>query len=90
METVFLFAILTTILFSFAKFVEMKYLDKTTEIKPLKFFIRDAIIVFACSLVSAYGYFHLNSTVTDFFEVLTETKTIKPENTQIFTDDPAF
>lgn len=90
MEAVFLFAILTTILFSFAKFIEMKYLDKANEIRPLKFFIRDAIVVFACSLISGYGYFYMNKSVSDFIEVLTETKTIKPENTQIFTDDPAF
>ena len=71
MNTVFFIPIITTILFCISKLVEMKYIDK--ELKPLKYIIRDAIIVFVSSLTSSYLFFHLNITLVDFMNIITET-----------------
>jgi hypothetical protein len=88
MENLFLFAIFTTVLFVLAKLVEMKYLEK--EFKPLKVIVRDAVIVFASALVAAYGFFFAQNSISDFFNIVTENKTLNMETTQIFTDAPGF
>ena len=88
MEKVFIIAILITCLFCFAKFIEMKFVDK--EMKPLKVYVRDAIIVLMCSIASTFLYFNLDSNVTEFFNVVTDNKVVTPMNTQIFTDEPGF
>ena len=79
---------ITTILFCFAKFIEMRYLEK--EFKSLKVMVRDAVIVFSCALTATYGYFYFQGTFTDFINVVTETKTLNTDTTQIFTDLPGF
>ena len=88
MENLFLFAILTTILFCLVKIVEMKYIEK--ELKALKYIVRDAVAVFVCSLVASYSYFYMNDSFTDFMNVVTENKTLNLDSTQIFTDVPNF
>jgi len=88
MENLFLFAILTTILFCLVKIVEMKYIEK--ELKPLKYIVRDAVAVFICSLVASYSYFYMNDSFTDFMNVVTENKSLNLDSTQIFTDTPNF
>jgi len=66
----------------------MKFIDK--EMKPLKMYVRDAIIVMICSLASTFLYFSLDSNVAEFFNVVTDNKVVTPTNTQIFTDEPGF
>jgi hypothetical protein len=88
MEKVFIIPIFITILFCIIKFIELKYLEKDT--KPLKFFVRDAIIVFLSGLVSTFSFFHLENYISDFFNIVTETKTLNTNATQIFTDSPGF
>jgi hypothetical protein len=88
MENLFLFAIFTTILFVLMKLIEMKYLEK--EFKPLKYIVRDAAIVFGSALGAAYGFFYMNGSISDFFNIVTENKTLNMETTQIFTDTPGF
>jgi hypothetical protein len=68
--------------------MEMKYLDK--EFKPLKIIVRDGLLVFVSTLSGAYIYFYMNASMKNFFNVITENKTLQPETTQIFTDVPAF
>lgn len=60
-------------------------------IKPLKFLIRDALIVFISSMLSTYIYFHVDTNITNLLHILTETKTI-PEvgASEIFTGEPDF
>ena len=79
-----------TILFCIVKFVEMKFIDK--ELKPLKFVIRDAVIVYACSFVGIFGFLNMNSSLIDFMSVVTDSKTLNvaSNTTQIFTDEPGF
>ena len=88
MEKAFGIAILVALLFSVVKFLEMKYLEK--EWKPLKVLIRDAVIVFACSFLCSFVILDLDGTIQDFFNVVTETKTLNTASTQVFTDEPGF
>jgi len=88
MEKLFGISILITILFCLVKFIEMKYIQK--EWKPLKLLVRDAFLVFICSIISLFVYFQLNGTIHDFFNVVTETKVLNPSTTQVFTGEPEF
>jgi hypothetical protein len=85
-----LFSVLTTLFFVVFKFVENKYLAREEEQKPLKELVRDAIVVFLCSLAVGYILMAFGDNINDFYNVLTETKTINPAATQIFTDEPGF
>lgn len=88
MEKVFIISFLITFVFCVVKFLEAKYLDK--EWKPLKFFVRDAIIVFSSSIVASFIFFHNDGAISELFEVVTEKTVINSANTQIFTDVPGF
>jgi hypothetical protein len=89
MENVFILGALVTILFCLTKFLEIRIL-KTQESRPLKEIVRDALVVLVCSMTGAFGFFHFQTYITDFFNVVTETKVLNAANTQIFTDVPAF
>ena len=89
MQKILLISFCITFLFSFFKFIEMKYLENG-ELKPLKYFVRDAVIVFSSSLVTTYTCMHLDGSITNFFNLLTDTKTINIAATEIFTDMPGF
>ena len=88
MEKILIFAISITIIFCVLKFMEMKYIDK--EIKPLKFFIRDAIMVFTSSFLCVYVLLQYDKNITDLFAVVTDTKVFSPDTTTIFTGEPGF
>lgn len=66
----------------------MKFIDK--ELKPLKIIMRDAIIVMSCSIISTYIYFNIDKNITEFFNVITNTKIIDSTAPQVFTDQPGF
>ena len=87
-ESIFLVAFFTTILFLFLRFLEMKFIDK--EYKPLKILVRDAVMVFSSTLITSYVLSNMNGSIKDFMNIITETKTLNPDATQIFTDAPAF
>jgi hypothetical protein len=88
MEKLFLIAALITFLYCSMKCIEMKFIDK--EWKPLKYVIRDAVYVFICSIIGVLVYSGIYGQVNDFFNVITETKTLNPASTQVFTDAPGF
>ena len=88
MEKLFVLALLITILFCITKFAEMRYLNQ--EMKPLKDLVRDALVVFVCAMTGGFGFFYLQDSMSDFFNVVTETKVLNSASTQIFTDVPAF
>ena len=88
MENLFLIAMFTTLLFFAIKLLEMKYLEK--EMKPIKFIVRDGLIVFVSTILASYGYNYSNGSVTDFFNIITENKVMNADATQIFTDSPGF
>ena len=88
MEKVLIFAGAITLVFCILKFIEMKYLDE--EIKPLKSFVRDAIMVFSSSFLSVYVLLHYDKSITDLFSVITDTPIFVPDTTAVFTGAPGF
>ena len=90
MENVLTISIIATVLFCFVKFAEMKFLNKEPEMKPLKFFVRDALIVFISTVVGAFVYFNMSGTIHDFMNTVTETKVLSTGATEVFTDAPGF
>jgi hypothetical protein len=88
MQELFILAIIITALFCASKFVEMKYLNE--DAKPLKETVRDALVVLVSSLTGGFIYFNFSSSITDFFNVVTETKVLNTATTQVFTDKPEF
>jgi len=58
--------------------------------KPLKYVIRDAVMVFSSALAAAFAAFHMRGSFTDFLNIVTENKVLNTESTQIFTDAPGF
>ena len=88
MEKNFILSIITTCLFVAIKILEMKFVDK--EWKPLKNIIRDAVIVFVCSMIGSIFLFQMDGSITDFLNVVTDNKTFNMSATQIFTDEPGF
>ena len=89
MENIVIISVLATIVFCIMKFVETRYLEKDTK-TPLKIYVRDAIVVFVAAVVSSTIYFNLSGYLTDFFNMVTETKTLDSSATEIFTDAPGF
>lgn len=88
MEQVFVVSVLITVLFCITKFVEIRYLSDDR--KPLKDTVRDSIVVMVCSLTGTYIYFQFSGVISDFFNIVTETKILNPATTQVFTDVPTF
>ena len=88
MEKILIFAGCTTLLFCILKFIEMKYMDE--EMKPLKIFVRDAIMVFSSSFVAGYVLLNFDKSITDLFAVITDTPSFIPETTTVFTGEPGF
>ena len=79
MENIFLIAGFVSVIFLIAKFIEMRFIEK--ENKPLKFLIRDSLIVYI-SVIS--GFFIINQV-----EPLMG-GTINASNPVVFTDNPSF
>jgi len=88
MEILFIIAILSTIVFVLLKIVEMKYLEE--EMKPLKFIIKDAVMVFSSALAAGFFAFYMRSSVTELLNIVTENKVLNNDTTQVFTDSPGF
>lgn len=87
-DKIFLLAFVATILFGVSKFIEMKYVNK--ELKPLKFVVRDIIIVFICSIAASSIILSFDSDISGLLNVVTDNKVVTPAVTQVFTDDPGF
>ena len=91
MNPVFLLAVLVTAFFCLSKFAEMRFFSgEDDDVIPLKQVTRDALVVFCSTLSASFLYFHFHSSISDFFNVITETKVLNPAATQIFTDVPPF
>ena len=88
MEKLLVFALVITTVFSVFKILEMKYLEK--DMKPLKFVIRDAVIVFVSSFATLTVNSMFGGNIQDFMNVLTDTKAMDAASTQVFTGEPGF
>lgn len=88
MEKAFILSFFITCMFFVLKLVDMKYISK--EWKPMKTVIRETLLVLVSSTVSVVAYFMTNGIMSDFFNVITESKTLKPSATEVFTGEPGF
>ena len=88
MEKILIISFLITLIFCVMKFLEAKYLDK--EWKPLKYFVRDAIIVLVSTAAGSFIFFQNDNSISELFNVVTDNKILNTANTQIFTDIPDF
>jgi hypothetical protein len=80
MDNIFLIAGIVSVIFFLVKFLEMRYVDK--ESKPLKFLIRDTLVVYISVVTGNFIY----EQVTPVIE-----ETVKPPAVPIaFTDDAPF
>lgn len=80
MENIHLTAIIIAFIFFTVKFLEMRYVDK--EPKPLKFLIRDSLIVYICVVFCNF----IIEQVSPNMEDIIPTQKVA----HVFTDDPAF
>jgi len=90
MENVLLVAIITSVVFTLFKFAEMKFLDKPKEIRPLKFFVRDLVMVFVSSMAAGFVFFESGGAIREFFNTVTDAKVIMDGPAPVFTDSPGF
>jgi uncharacterized membrane protein len=88
MEKTLILAGLVTFLFSLFKLLEMKYIDK--EWKPIKYLVRESLIVFISSFVGTFIFLQSQGTFSDFINVITDNKSLDLKGTQVFTGDPEF
>ena len=88
MEKIILISMLITVLYCIAKLLEMKFIEK--EFKPVKQIVRDAIIVMFSSVVVQFVFSNIGNNVSDFFNVITNSKSIEPIAPVVFTDSPGF
>jgi len=88
MEKALILSVFITIMFFVLKLIDMKYMSK--EWKQMKTVIRDYLLVLVGSTLSVLIYFLTNGRMNDFFNILTENKTLKPSATEIFTGEPGF
>lgn len=88
MDKIFVISISITLLFFIIKIFELKYLKK--EKKAMKEVIRDSFIVLLASSIITYIFVQFETSITDFFCVITNDKKAILNETAIFTDEPDF
>jgi|TARA_B100000927_G_C16468532_1_gene470613 hypothetical protein len=88
MEKLFVISILISIVYAIVTVVESKFIQK--KIKPTKEIIREGFFVFISSLVSLFLFFKMSGTLTEFFNIITDTKTEVVKTTEVFTGEPGF
>lgn len=88
MEQIIIISIVITILYCLFKLVEMKYIEH--EMKPVKHVVRDALAVLLSSIVVQYAFLNMGNNVSEFFNILTNSKSVEPVAPTVFTDTPVF
>jgi hypothetical protein len=90
MENMLIVAVITTLIFCALKFIEIRFIEKKKEMKPLKYFVRDMVLVFVSSFVAGFFFFNANKQISEFVNTITDTKVIPDGQAQVFTDAPGF
>ena len=85
MDKPIMIAIIIAVLFFFSKLVEHKFIEK--ESKPMKYIIRDTLLVLICSFIPIMIFFQASGPIA---EMLGTADFDKNAATQIFTDGPGF
>jgi hypothetical protein len=81
MDNIFFIAAIISIVFFIAKFIEMRFVEK--ESKPLKFLIRDALLVYFSVVFGNFVIGQINP-------ILSSGGSNKSVVTPVFTDNPGF
>ena len=79
MTSIFMIAAIISITFLVVKFLEMRYIEK--ESKPLKFLIRDTILVYFSVIIANFVMDQINPIITSG---------VGKKTTPVFTDNPSF
>ena len=90
MDNTLIVAFFTTALYCFFKFIEYRFIDKKKEMKPLKYFVRDTVIVFVSSFIAGFVFFSSNTQIREFVNTITDSKVIPDGQAVVFTDAPGF
>jgi len=88
MEKAFILSLVITVVYFVSKLIDMKYISK--EWKPMRTVMRESLFVLVSSILSVVVFFITNGKMSDFFDILTESKTLKPSATEVFTGEPGF
>lgn len=88
MESFLIIALIISIIFSVIKVIESKVIDK--KYPPVKYIIRDSVIVYCCAFLGIFGYSKINGSVADMMNIITDSKSMNLASTQVFTDEPGF
>jgi hypothetical protein len=80
MTNIFVIAGIISIIFFVSKFIEMRFVDK--ESKPLKFLIRDSLLVYFSVICGNFIIDQLKPVIQEGGENIT--------NPAVFTDNPGF
>ena len=88
MEKLFIISILICIVYAIVTIIEGKFVQK--KMKPTKEIIREGFFVFISSIVSLFLFFKMSGTLTEFFNIITDTKTDTVKATEVFTGEPGF
>jgi TctA family transporter len=88
MEKIFILAFLVSIIYGALCVLDMKYVQK--EWKPLKDLVRDVLIVFISGGVAGFITFYADNHVSDFLNIVTQTKVLDSASSQVFTGEPGF
>ena len=80
MNNIFIISGIISFVFFIAKFIEMRFIEK--ESKPLKFLIRDSLLVYFSVIV---GYF-----IIDQLKTVTQSGGESSKSIPVFTDNPEF
>lgn len=79
MDNIFLIAGIISVIFFIAKFLEMRYIDD--EPKPLKYLIRDSLLVYVSVVCGGFILEQLTPIIKDSTAL---------ESPLVFTDEPPF
>jgi hypothetical protein len=85
MEQPLLLTVIIAILYFVMKMLEAKYVNKTQE--PLKYVVRDTLIVSACSFLVLFLFFQMSGPIV---EILGGGEFAGSAATQAFTGEPGF
>lgn len=88
MEKIFLIAIVITMIYTAINLAESKFLQK--KMKVVRELIREGFFVFVASIIGLFAFFKLSGSLSDFFNMITDTKTETVKETEIFTGEPGF
>jgi hypothetical protein len=80
MSNIFIVAGIIAVVFLIVKFIEMRFVDK--ESKPLKFLIRDALLVYFSVVSGSFIIDQVSPVMQEVGENIT--------NPAVFTDNPGF